>query len=157
MSSFALFCLTSWKHSRFCIQLKKESLAISFYTASLFEPIFNLNFASRFDCIWDFYHKLLQIIFRRSKNTYVHVYVHVQTNEGCHISLSKCHFPEWIYVQKLDNIVWNKLPNYVLISMYNGISGGKGASGFWIILMEIHIVICRQMESKGRKVQKKFK
>ena len=39
----------------------------------------------------------------------MYMYKYMYKSEWCHTSLNKCLFPEWIYVQKLDNIVCNKL------------------------------------------------
>ena len=43
------------------------------------------------------------------ESLYMYMYKYMYKSEWCHTSLNKCLFPEWIYVQKLDNIVCNKL------------------------------------------------
>ena len=39
----------------------------------------------------------------------MYMYTYMYNSEWCHTSFNKCLFPEWIYVQKLGNIVCNEL------------------------------------------------
>lgn len=95
---FSFFCLTSWKHRvNFVFNWKRGPYSFPFTMLHYSNPFFNLKFASRFDYIWYFYHKLLQITFGRRKNTHTHIYTHVQTNECCRISLNTCRF-SWMNI-----------------------------------------------------------